>query len=126
MARHWSGVSSGAPSCQLVLTTLRKFSRRLLNKYQLGEMEGEATEAAASKSEFMTVHMVASPPYLRPRIPTLVRSISHRADSRSTKPSTARRTWPRSEEHTSELKSLMRISYAVFCLKTKTNHYIKY
>src|SRR3546814_1640836 len=31
----------------------------------------------------------------------------------------------RSEEHTSELQSLMRISYAVFCLKTKTpyNHY---
>src|SRR3546814_6997276 len=28
----------------------------------------------------------------------------------------------RSEEHTSELQSLMRISYAVFCLK-KTNHY---
>src|SRR3546814_17396520 len=28
---------------------------------------------------------------------------------------------PRSEEHTSELQSLMRISYAVFCLK-KTNH----
>src|SRR3546814_5514475 len=27
---------------------------------------------------------------------------------------------PRSEEHTSELQSLMRISYAVFCLK-KTN-----
>src|SRR3546814_5773150 len=27
----------------------------------------------------------------------------------------------RSEEHTSELQSLMRISYAVFCLK-KTNH----
>src|SRR3546814_6714833 len=26
--------------------------------------------------------------------------------------------WPRSEEHTSELQSLMRISYAVFCLKT--------
>src|SRR3546814_10699190 len=27
---------------------------------------------------------------------------------------------PRSEEHTSELPSLMRISYAVFCLKKKT------
>src|SRR3546814_5815110 len=27
---------------------------------------------------------------------------------------------PRSEEHTSEVQSLMRISYAVFCLKTKT------
>src|SRR3546814_9310779 len=30
---------------------------------------------------------------------------------------------PRSEEHTSELQSLMRISYAVFCLKNK-NHAI--
>src|SRR3546814_5219243 len=31
---------------------------------------------------------------------------------------------PRSEEHTSELQSLMRISYAVFCLKkkNKTNY----
>src|SRR3546814_2411913 len=28
----------------------------------------------------------------------------------------------RSEEHTSELQSLMRISYAVFCLKKKTRH----
>src|SRR3546814_5532927 len=28
-------------------------------------------------------------------------------------------TGPRSEEHTSELQSLMRISYAVFCLKKK-------
>src|SRR3546814_7420994 len=27
----------------------------------------------------------------------------------------------RSEEHTSELQSLMRISYAVFCLKKQTN-----
>src|SRR3546814_6124206 len=29
----------------------------------------------------------------------------------------------RSEEHTSELQSLMRISYAVFCLKKKNEHY---
>src|SRR3546814_4157176 len=29
----------------------------------------------------------------------------------------------RSEEHTSELQSLMRISYAVFCLKKKKNNY---
>src|SRR3546814_2552327 len=28
--------------------------------------------------------------------------------------------WHRSEEHTSELQSLMRISYAVFCLNTQT------
>src|SRR3546814_10043385 len=30
----------------------------------------------------------------------------------------------RSEEHTSELQSLMRISYAVFCLKKKNHTYI--
>src|SRR3546814_2113729 len=47
-----------------------------------------------------------------------------------TKMKTVSQRWPepeqsasssfRSEEHTSELQSLMRISYAVFCLKTKT------
>src|SRR3546814_4975700 len=31
----------------------------------------------------------------------------------------------RSEEHTSELQSLMRISYAVFCLKTKRQYLYK-
>src|SRR3546814_3565766 len=35
-------------------------------------------------------------------------------------------TWRRrSEEHTSELQSLMRISYAVFCLKKKHTHKTK-
>src|SRR3546814_10017370 len=33
--------------------------------------------------------------------------------------------FPRSEEHTSELQSLMRISYAVFCLKKKTKQQTK-
>src|SRR3546814_1650517 len=32
------------------------------------------------------------------------------------------RRQPRSEEHTSELQSLMRTSYAVFCLKKKKNN----
>src|SRR3546814_2739426 len=32
----------------------------------------------------------------------------------------------RSEEHTSELQSLMRISYAVFCLKKKTTYITPY
>src|SRR3546814_2586632 len=36
-------------------------------------------------------------------------------------PKALRRTIDRSEEHTSELQSLMRISYAVFCLKKKNN-----
>src|SRR3546814_4924230 len=35
-----------------------------------------------------------------------------------------RQMFPRSEEHTSELQSLMRISYAVFCLKKKKNTHV--
>src|SRR3546814_3094916 len=37
-----------------------------------------------------------------------------------------KRTDIRSEEHTSELQSLMRISYAVFCLEKKNNTIIHY
>src|SRR3546814_5503915 len=46
----------------------------------------------------------------------------HAAPARTPRPgpaATARWRRPRSEEHTSELQSLMRISYAVFCLKKK-------
>src|SRR3546814_6616910 len=39
-------------------------------------------------------------------------------------PHMARWRSQRSEEHTSELQSLMRISYAVFCLKKKNNNII--
>src|SRR3546814_7256837 len=39
---------------------------------------------------------------------------------------TGQNLWdPRSEEHTSELQSLMRISYAVFCLKKKKKHTVR-
>src|SRR3546814_4459048 len=46
--------------------------------------------------------------------PVRYRSSGHRAGPHS-------RRHRRSEEHTSELQSLMRISYAVFCLKKKKN-----
>src|SRR3546814_5604175 len=42
-------------------------------------------------------------------------------DTKSTR-ATDLRSPERSEEHTSELQSLMRISYAVFCLKTNKNN----
>src|SRR3546814_4429063 len=59
-------------------------------------------------------------------------SILSAATSRSAMPASARHSsasrrivrllmQERSEEHTSELQSLMRISYAVFCLKKKKN-----
>src|SRR3546814_3595895 len=42
-------------------------------------------------------------------------------DKHRTNPATLMAAVDRSEEHTSELQSLMRISYAVFCLKKTTN-----
>src|SRR3546814_1618381 len=41
------------------------------------------------------------------------------APPHSARPAASLQTIARSEEHTSELQSLMRISYAVFCLKKK-------
>src|SRR3546814_10039147 len=46
------------------------------------------------------------------------------ADAALLQPACDARDAVRSEEHTSELQSLMRISYAVFCLKKKTDHNI--
>src|SRR3546814_9767396 len=57
------------------------------------------------------------PRHLRPDPASTYRSAACRQATDCFAPATAR---PRSEEHTSELQSLMRISYAVFCLKKKT------
>src|SRR3546814_7645999 len=43
-----------------------------------------------------------------------------RARKHTPRPTRPARLVPRSEEHTSELQSLMRFSYAVFCLKNYT------
>src|SRR3546814_2275166 len=51
------------------------------------------------------------------RLPRLARDPQHPP---APPPRTVRAA--RSEEHTSELQSLMRISYAVFCLKKKNNN----
>src|SRR3546814_6747284 len=52
----------------------------------------------------------------RPAIP------ENRRRSRRDEPPASIFGFRRSEEHTSELQSLMRISYAVFCLKKKKNN----
>src|SRR3546814_9126353 len=43
-------------------------------------------------------------------------------DCRAARAGGGHRRLPRSEKHTSELQSLMRISYAVFCFEKKTVH----
>src|SRR3546814_6904038 len=54
--------------------------------------------------------------------PIFARHGRRQAVVRPTQPPTG--TAVRSEEHTSELQSLMRISYAVFCLKKKINRHM--
>src|SRR3546814_3619822 len=56
--------------------------------------------------------LVALPPAQLAKLPVPEDLHPHIADTRRI----------RSEEHTSELQSLMRISYAVFCLKKKTTY----
>src|SRR3546814_1324539 len=59
-----------------------------------------------------------------PSAVTRLRWKSHSSRSRAITSPGRRRvssSFHRSEEHTSELQSLMRISYAVFCLKKKNN-----
>src|SRR3546814_4428533 len=48
--------------------------------------------------------------------------VESRAAAHRQHPCDAPFIYTRSEEHTSELQSLMRISYAVFCLKKKKNN----
>src|SRR3546814_3102343 len=60
------------------------------------------------------VHLVASSvPGLLPAAVTVIDQFGHLLTNEA----------DRSEEHTSELQSLMRISYAVFCLKKKNNNH---
>src|SRR3546814_1773825 len=59
----------------------------------------------------------------RRRRPVQLRALLEgHAARRRARPPRARRQ--RSEEHTSELQSLMRISYAVFCLKKKKQYHV--
>src|SRR3546814_8797588 len=61
-------------------------------------------------------------PWRRGKGECLTQAILEKCDERCAD-ADGRDARPRSEEHTSELQSLMRISYAVFCLKTKkTRH----
>src|SRR3546814_7796032 len=53
-------------------------------------------------------------------------SAKFRVNLRGYRPVFAKGCSRRSEEHTSELQSLMRISYAVFCLKKKKTQFISH
>src|SRR3546814_6075383 len=76
---------------------------------------GSSTESSAVYQSELNDHFLPSQVWMRPeRAPSWSEQVILIGRSMSPKPSSVR-----SEEHTSELQSLMRISYAVFCLKKK-------
>src|SRR3546814_6602453 len=84
---------------------LDRFSKKMRKPQYAVELRHARSHACPQK---MTTHAT---PFL-PFMTGMKRLVKSSAD--------ANRSQQRSEEHTSELQSLMRISYAVFCLKKKT------
>src|SRR3546814_4725738 len=76
----------------------------------------------AAKIRQVSTHVHASPPCMPPTID--LAKATRRCDMPpiSIKFPASMKNGIRSEEHTSELQSLMRISYAVFCLKKKNKN----
>src|SRR3546814_3046711 len=95
--------SSDVCSSDLPPESLRPSCRKPISSRRTDAGRGRACQAGVK-------------PRLRGRV--AAPSDHRRAGTAGRPPPTGRRR-PRSEEHTSELQSLMRISYAVFCLKKK-------
>src|SRR3546814_3612264 len=85
-----------------------------------------ARYSPATKSPNQGNDTVASNPCVFPGSLICVIVISHAANSEPLKISRRLSASKRSEEHKSELQSLMRISYAVLCLKNKQTEIKKY
>src|SRR3546814_9967447 len=83
----------------------------------LDEARALATNDRAEYEAYVTLQTIGSADSLR----EIVRQSAELGRMRGVLPEGAAMTLSvaRSEEHTSELQSLMRISYAVFCLKKK-------
>src|SRR3546814_2835603 len=87
----------------------------LVIEHLLAEARTDPAVDPAGRGEFD--HVGAAPDLEPHRAAAIVGAVASVARARKERPKLVR-----SEEHTSELQSLMRISYAVFCLK-KNNKY---
>src|SRR3546814_3237920 len=94
------------PTSKPNLTPARMFTMRTLGGRETRVMFASLTRARAMRV-MRTARRLRSLPSTNPETAASLRFRGGTA---------------RSEEHTSELQSLMRISYAVFCLKKKKQH----
>src|SRR3546814_6449965 len=98
--------------------------RRLVDQQQVGSRGGRAGDAdalslAAGQRVGALVDMVGQPDPVEQAVGRGDRVRRVAAEEAAPEVDIAEPAGERSEEHTSELQSLMRISYAVFCLKKK-------
>src|SRR3546814_2209606 len=107
----------------------RKFDRAVTTAADMLILDLEDSVAAGRKAEArgITADMLTLSPrpmklFVRVNAFDTGETLRDLAAVMSKRPGIPVRAWmfSRSEEHTSELQSLMRISYAVFCLKKKT------
>src|SRR3546814_9150057 len=121
-------------SLQFILERVRANPRRVV--FAEGEEERVIRAALAFRNAgFGTPVLIGREERVRRTMDALGLSEAEAPESQNARPSTDNKPYAdflygrlqrRSEEHTSELQSLMRISYAVFCLKKKQHmHTIK-
>src|SRR3546814_10296685 len=106
---------TGVQTCALPICRQLRLPVRPLPRHSPWFRDGEARSTCPSQSTGQAPRCLRTAPIRR-------LCCSCRPYPRSSWPSVRIcGSWFRSEEHTSELQSLMRISYAVFCLKKKTH-----
>src|SRR3546814_3291427 len=93
-----------------------------LNEGIHGNIDGMGNERLYQKARFGTKRLIED--YVAEVVAALDRIAASRAIPREEKRDFFRRAQHRSEEHTSELQSLMRISYSVFCLTKQQKHQV--
>src|SRR3546814_4122328 len=98
-------------------TTLFRSARFLHRAHQLRQMRLDLVVAVAGDERHAAGHMTRVQ-----RVEQAQQHVGLEAQPAFHADRIADAAQIRSEEHTSELQSLMRISYAVFCLKKKTRH----
>src|SRR3546814_7454240 len=113
---------TGVQTCALPISCRKGHSRSVPRHKDACIARSRSTRASRRADGFARAAQAARPPHKR-REPTGY------SDRRRARTGAASRTKvqqaTRSEEHTSELQSLMRISYAVFCLKKKKNQHCR-
>src|SRR3546814_10066907 len=98
------------------MTPMESVTPKPLTEPDAKMKSSNAASRVVTLESMMAVQALLKPTWSARLIPALgFSAYSSRARSKTS-------TFARSEEHTSELQSLMRISYAVFCLKKKKDH----